>query len=178
MAATAAVAFSGIRQTPSQYASSSIGRAAVSKTAGWGFESLLACHGSTGNSRPLNSRIEPSSGTSPADLAKYALAIALAAAGVFAFYWFRGQWPDVARVLSVAGGVVAGIVVFLTTRLGARTLEFLGEARFELRKVVWPKRQEATRTTWVVIAVVVLISLLLMFFDVVVQAAIKWLLAR
>ena len=26
------------------YASSSIGRAAVSKTAGWGFESLLACH--------------------------------------------------------------------------------------------------------------------------------------
>jgi hypothetical protein len=27
-----------------RYASSSIGRAAVSKTAGWGFESLLACH--------------------------------------------------------------------------------------------------------------------------------------
>jgi hypothetical protein len=26
------------------YASSSIGRAAVSKTAGWGFKSLLACH--------------------------------------------------------------------------------------------------------------------------------------
>ena len=25
-------------------ASSSIGRAAVSKTAGWGFDSLLACH--------------------------------------------------------------------------------------------------------------------------------------
>ncbi len=27
-----------------QQASSSIGRAAVSKTAGWGFDSLLACH--------------------------------------------------------------------------------------------------------------------------------------
>ena len=27
-------------------ASSSIGRAAVSKTAGWGFDSLLACHSS------------------------------------------------------------------------------------------------------------------------------------
>ena len=27
-----------------KYASSSIGRAAVSKTAGWGFEALLACH--------------------------------------------------------------------------------------------------------------------------------------
>ena len=126
----------------------------------------------------MNSRVDPSSSTSGADLAKYALAILLVAGGVFAFYWFQGQWPDVARVLAVAGGVVAGIVVFLTTALGVRTLAFLGEARFELRKVVWPKRQEATRTTWVVIAVVVLISLLLMFFDVVVQAAIKWLLAR
>jgi preprotein translocase subunit SecE len=69
-------------------------------------------------------------------------------------------------------------VVFLTTHLGARTIDFLSEARFELRKVVWPKRQEATRTTWVVIAVVVAISLLLAFFDVIVQAAVKWLLAR
>jgi preprotein translocase subunit SecE len=97
---------------------------------------------------------------------------------VVAFYEFDGQWPNVARVLSVAGGLVAGIVVFLTTGLGARTIGFLSEARFELRKVVWPKRQEATRTTWVVIAVVVLISLLLAFFDVIVQGAVKWLLAR
>jgi hypothetical protein len=32
------------RLLKSMYASSSIGRVAVSKTAGWGFESLLACH--------------------------------------------------------------------------------------------------------------------------------------
>ena len=31
------------------YASGSIGRAAVSKTAGWGFESLLACECNTGD---------------------------------------------------------------------------------------------------------------------------------
>jgi hypothetical protein len=30
--------------TKGKKASSSIGRAAVSKTAGWGFDSLLACH--------------------------------------------------------------------------------------------------------------------------------------
>jgi len=128
----------------------------------------------------LNSRIEQQArdGTSAADIAKYLLAIALVAGGVFAFYWFEGQWPNVARVLAVGGGAVAGLLVFLfTTRKGAQTREFLAESRFELRKVVWPKRQEATRTTWVVIAVVVAISLLLAFFDVVVQAAIKWLLA-
>ena len=127
----------------------------------------------------MNSRIEQrGSGTPVVDIAKYVVAIALVVAGIAVFYEFDGQWPNVARVLSVAGGLVAGIVVFLTTRLGARTIDFLSEARFELRKVVWPKRQEATRTTWVVIAVVVLISLLLAFFDVIVQGAVKWLLAR
>ena len=124
----------------------------------------------------LNSRVEQAG--SAGDIVKYVLALVLVAAGLFAYYWFDGQWPNVARVLCVGGGLVAGLVVFLTSRKGVQAREFLSESRFELRKVVWPKRQEATRTTWVVIAVVVLISLLLMFFDVVVQAAIKWLLAR
>ena len=124
----------------------------------------------------MNSRVEQRS--SSIDIIKYVLALGLVAAGVFVFYWFDGSWPNVARILSVAGGVVAGILVFLSTHRGAWTIEFLGEARFELRKVVWPKRQEATRTTWVVIAMVVLIALLLAFFDVIVQFAVKWLLAR
>jgi preprotein translocase subunit SecE len=124
----------------------------------------------------LNSRVEQAG--SAGDIAKYVLALALVAAGVFAFYWFDGQWPSVVRVLSVVAGLVAGLLVFLSSRKGAQTVGFLGEARFELRKVVWPKRQEATRTTWVVIAVVVTISLLLAFFDVIVQAAVQWLLAR
>ena len=127
----------------------------------------------------MNSRIEQQNrgATSAADLARYALAVALIVGGVVAFYWFEGQWPNVARVLTVAGGVVAGVLVFLTTRKGAQTREFLSESRFELRKVVWPKRQEATRTTWVVIAMVVAIALLLALFDVIVQGAVKWLLA-
>ena len=127
----------------------------------------------------MNSRIEQRGGaTSGLDIARYVAAIALVVAGVAAFYVFDGRWPNVARVLSAVAGLIAGIGVFLTTALGAKTIHFLAEARFELRKVVWPKRQEATRTTWVVIAVVVAISLLLAFFDVIVQGAVKWLLAR
>ncbi len=64
----------------------------------------------------------------------------------------------------------------MTTVKGAQTREFLGESRFELRKVVWPTRQETTRTTWVVIAVVILMSLLLAGFDVVIQWGVKALL--
>ena len=102
----------------------------------------------------------------------------LVAAGCFAVYWCDGQWPGSVRVVAVIGGLVAATLVFLMTDKGGHTREFLSEARFELRKVVWPTRQEAMRTTWVVIAVVIVLSLMLAFFDVVIQTAVKWLLAR
>jgi preprotein translocase subunit SecE len=127
----------------------------------------------------MNSKIEQSkAAVSPGDLVKYVAAVGLLVAGLFAFYWFDGQWPSIARVLVLVAGLVGGVVVFMLSNKGGQTREFLSEARFELRKVVWPTRQEATRTTWVVIAVVILLSLILAFFDVVIQAAVKWLLAR
>ncbi|MFZ5638725.1 MAG: preprotein translocase subunit SecE [Pseudomonadota bacterium] len=125
----------------------------------------------------MNSRVEqPKAGGSAGDIVKYALALLLVAAGVFAFYWFNGQWPTVARVMAVIGGLVAGGVVFMTSAKGAQTREFLGESRFELRKVVWPTRQETTRTTWVVIAAVIVISLILAAFDWIIQFGVKLLL--
>ncbi len=127
----------------------------------------------------MNSKVvHHKSGASGADIVKYALALLLVAAGVAAFYWFQGQWPTPVRVLAVIGGLVLGAVVFLTTRKGAETLEFLSEARFELRKVVWPTRQEALRTTWIVILMVIVISLILAGFDVVIQWVIKWFLGQ
>ena len=44
--------------------------------------------------------------------------------------------------------------------------------------MVWPTRQETTRTMWVVIAVVILISLMLAGMDLVIQWAVKWLLGN
>ncbi len=127
----------------------------------------------------MNTKLQQSKDAgSEADVAKYAMALLLVAAGLGVFYWFDGQWPTSLRVLAVVAGLVAATLVFLTTGKGGHTREFLSEARFELRKVVWPTRQEAMRTTWVVIGVVVILSLVLAFFDVVVQAAVKWLLAR
>ena len=125
----------------------------------------------------MNSKVEQSRTTNAGDIVKYALAVLLVAAGVFAYIWFE-QWPGALRALAVLGGVVAGTAVFLTSNKGAQTLGFLSESRFELRKVVWPTRQEATRTTWVVMLAVLIISLLLAGFDVVIQAAVKWLLGR
>jgi preprotein translocase subunit SecE len=126
----------------------------------------------------MNTKLQQSKdGGSAADIAKYAVALLLVVAGLATFYWFDGQWPTSLRILAVVAGLVAATLVFLTTRKGSHTREFLSEARFELRKVVWPTRQEAMRTTWVVIGVVIVLSLLLALFDVVIQNVVKLLLA-
>jgi preprotein translocase subunit SecE len=124
----------------------------------------------------LTSKTLPTQSASGGDIVKYALALLLAAAGLFAFYWFEGQWPTGVRVLAVVAGLVAGGLSFMATTKGAQTREFLAESRFELRKVVWPTRQETTRTMWVVIVAVIVLSLILAGFDVVIQAGVKWLL--
>ena len=127
----------------------------------------------------MNSKVVQSKpGASGGDIVKHALAIALVAAGVFVFYWFANQWVTPLRVLAVIGGLALGLGVFMTSSKGAQTREFLGESRFELRKVVWPTRQEALRQTWIVIAVVIIIALILAFFDVIIQWAVKFLLGQ
>ncbi|QDW67285.1 preprotein translocase subunit SecE [Luteimonas granuli] len=127
----------------------------------------------------MNSRVEHTRNQASAgDIAKYVVAALLLVGGLVAFYWFEGQWPMPLRVLAVIGGAAAALVVFLTSARGLQTREFLSEARFELRKVVWPTRQEAMRMSWVVMLVVVIISLLLAGMDLVIQWAIRLLLGN
>ena len=124
----------------------------------------------------MTSNTLPNQSAGTGDIVKYALAVLLAAAGIFAFYWFDGQWPAGVRALVVVAGLALGALVFMGTAKGAQVREFLSESRFELRKVVWPTRQETTRTMWVVVAAVVIISLILAAFDWLIQLGVKFLL--
>ena len=122
----------------------------------------------------MNSRTVPAKRTaSGADIAKFVIAGLLVAAGVFAFYWFQGEWATWMRVAAVIGGLVLGAVAFMTSSKGPQLREFFSETRFELRKVVWPTRQETMPTTWIVMLVVVIISLLLGGFDLVISSLTK-----
>ena len=123
----------------------------------------------------MNSKVEQPKAASAGDVVKYALAIALVAAGVFVFYWYpESQF----RWLAVIGGLVAGFVVFMTSFKGAQTREFVSESRFELRKVVWPTRQEAGRATVMIIIAVTVISLILALMDWIIQHGVKLLLSN
>jgi len=116
------------------------------------------------NAKVVKSPNKPASTVSGADIAKYAIAGLLLVAGVFGFYWF-GALATPLRGLMVAAGLVAGFAVFSQTAAGRQTLEFFAEARFELRKVVWPTSEASIRTTGVIIVVIVIMSLVLALID-------------
>jgi preprotein translocase subunit SecE len=120
------------------------------------------------------SNVTKGSGPSAGDLAKYALAALVAIAGVVGFYFL--PWPVPVRGLVVAAGFIAAIAILSFSTIGLQGREFLSESLFELRKVVWPTRQEATRITVVVLIVVVVISLILAGFDFVISWLVKLLL--
>ena len=59
---------------------------------------------------------------------------------------------------------VAGFIAS-TTLKGSTFINFAKESRIEVRKVVWPTRQETTTTTMIVLAATVLMALLLWGLD-------------
>jgi preprotein translocase subunit SecE len=65
-------------------------------------------------------------------------------------------------ILAVAG--VAGWIAAQTIK-GRAFVNLCLEARIEIRKVVWPTRQETTQTTIVVLIVIFIVALILWLLD-------------
>jgi preprotein translocase subunit SecE len=123
----------------------------------------------------MNTKVENQSGTSVLDYGKYVLALLIAAAGIAVFYMMP-QWSGVIRGLLVAVGFGLALLVFGLTVKGRDARDFFSDSLFELRKVVWPTREESYRITGMVLVVVLLISLILSGFDFVISWLIKLLL--
>ncbi|MDM7322489.1 MAG: preprotein translocase subunit SecE [Gammaproteobacteria bacterium] len=98
------------------------------------------------------------------DNIKLALALLVLLVGVVGFYWFD-HVALVWRVLVLLGlvGVAAGLVVL--TPVGRGLLSFSREARAELRKVVWPTRQETLQVTLSVLVLVLVVGIFLWLVD-------------
>ena len=98
------------------------------------------------------------------DFLKWVVAIVLIAVGMVGFYYFSDQ-SLLARVVGLLA--LSGIAIFLasTTAKGKESLEFLGEAHTEVRKVVWPTRQETIQTTAIVLGMVLLVAIFIWMLD-------------
>ena len=94
-----------------------------------------------------------------------AVAIALLVGGVAAYYLLDTR-PDWQRWGSTGIGVVAALAVFALSPMGRRFWQFILDSRVELRKVVWPSRQETLQTTAVVFGFIVIAGLFFWVLDV------------
>lgn len=71
------------------------------------------------------------------------------------------------RVLAVIFGLIIALSVSLLTNKGRALIQFSRQAYTELKKVVWPTRQEAVQTTFIVFIAVSVVSLFLYLCDIV-----------
>jgi len=110
----------------------------------------------------MNTRAD--AGAASMDTVKLAAAAVVLVAGIYGFYHFAA-YSALLRVvgLLVTAGIAAAIA--LQTAQGRRLWEFAGDARTEVRKVVWPTRQETIQTTLVVIVMVLILGIILWLFD-------------
>lgn len=98
------------------------------------------------------------------DLMKWLVVAALVVVAVVGNQYYSAE-PILYRVLALlVVAVIAGFLALQTVK-GQAFFVLLKEARVEIRKVVWPTRQETTQTTLIVVAVVLVMALLLWGLD-------------
>jgi preprotein translocase subunit SecE len=98
------------------------------------------------------------------DIVKQIFSMILVVAGVAAFYYFS-EIQLLYRVLGLVAAVLIALGLLLTTEIGRSVWGFILESRQEVRKVVWPNREETIRTTLLVFAMVFIVGLVLWLLD-------------
>jgi preprotein translocase subunit SecE len=98
------------------------------------------------------------------DVVKQVFSVIFVVAGVAAFYYFS-EVQLLYRVLGLVTLMVVVAGVMLTTGVGRVVWGFVIESKQEVRKVVWPTREETFRTTMLVFAMVVIVGLVLWLLD-------------
>ena len=118
--------------------------------------------------------LDHNAGGDTAGMLTVAVAIALLIAGVAAYYQLDTR-PDWQRWGSTAVGVIAAVGVFALSPLGRRFWQFILDSRVELRKVVWPSRQETLQTTGVVFLFICAAGLFFWVLDLALAGVTRWL---
>lgn len=111
----------------------------------------------------MNASTENQSGGS-LDTLKWGLVFLILAGIVVANYMYGEVSVLIRAVAAVVAVVVAGLIASQTEK-GRTAIAFAKESRTEVRKVVWPTREEALKTTGLVIVATVFMAFLLWIFD-------------
>ncbi|WP_218353908.1 preprotein translocase subunit SecE [Alteromonas lipotrueiana] len=104
------------------------------------------------------------SSSNPLDMFKWVVVFALLAGVITANYMY-GEMSVLYR--AIAAVVIVAIAGFIaaTTEKGSAFITFAKESRMEVRKVVWPTRQETNQTTLIVMVATLVMALILWGLD-------------
>ena len=102
--------------------------------------------------------------SSTLDTFKMASAVAILLSSVFGFYYFA-ELSVLIRVLAVIFSVILSLMIFFSTQRGIIFWDFLQGSRVEMRKVVWPTKQETIQTTLTVFVFVLVLGIFFWLLD-------------
>jgi preprotein translocase subunit SecE len=111
----------------------------------------------------MNNKLDSS--VSILDIVKQTTSVFLVVLGIFLFYYFS-ELLLIYRVLILIVLGISVVAIMLTTVLGKSLWRFFIESRNEVRKVVWPTKDETIRTTLLVFVMVFVVGLSLWLLDV------------
>lgn len=99
------------------------------------------------------------------DTALLTLAAVALLGGMFAFYYFETQFNVLIRTLMLLGSLAVAVALAYQTVVGKSLWGYVVGSRIEMRKVVWPSRQESVQATLMIAVVVLVMALLLWGLD-------------
>jgi preprotein translocase subunit SecE len=99
-----------------------------------------------------------------ADKAKAVVAVLLVLGGITGYYLLSTQ-PGWVRWLVVLAGLVLAAVLIAVSAYGRSLHQFVTDARVELRKIVWPTRQETGQVTLAVFIFVIVAGIFFWLVD-------------
>jgi preprotein translocase subunit SecE len=98
------------------------------------------------------------------DTFKLSLALLIAIAALVGFYFYADQ-SLLYRVMGLLACAGISVAISLQTEKGKQIWGYFHDAQIEVRKVVWPTRQETVQTTLIVILMVILVAIILWLLD-------------
>jgi preprotein translocase subunit SecE len=111
------------------------------------------------------------------DALKLAAGVVILAAGIAGFYLLV-DLPIWLRWIIVLAALVVGALVSLQSYQGKEFWGFVQSSRIELRKVVWPNRQETMQVTLIVFFMIIVLGFFFWGVDTLLALLTKWLTGR
>ena len=118
----------------------------------------------------MNAKAESTGSTM--DTVKLGASLLVLIGGIAAFYQFAEE-SLLLRVIGLLVVAALSVWIALQTELGRNIWAFASDSRVEVRKVVWPSRQETVQTTLIVFVMVFLIGLFLWLVDMLLSYILK-----